>query len=201
MFPSNLKQNSLDPFKKPKRQINPKDYCPRRFALNYQPPMLILEYFIPSSRKLYHKWIKIKEWHEHTSVEDVTRVIYKKYQNYLPPGKIKPQQIKRLLEKLKNECLSKKAPKQRDFPLKDNKENLVNKSESKRSLPLLVSLPLHSQETRKEEKPQKEKEASFSEEFEEFEEFSEEGEVKEEEEEQEEMDEIKDEDLESEKPP
>ena len=37
--------------------------------------MLILEYLIPSKKKLYHKRIKIKEFKENTNIEKVSKKI------------------------------------------------------------------------------------------------------------------------------
>lgn len=36
------------------------DFQPKRFALNYEPPMIILEYLVPSTGKLYHHKMKLR---------------------------------------------------------------------------------------------------------------------------------------------
>lgn len=50
--------------------------------------MLILEYLIPSTKKLYHKRIKLREFTTDTNIEKVTKKVLKRYQKYLPANKI-----------------------------------------------------------------------------------------------------------------
>lgn len=80
------------------------DYEPRRLALNYQPPMIILEYKTKSTGKLYHRRMKIQTWNEKTEPVKVLECIKKRYGKYFANGKIKDDQLLRIIEKLKIGC-------------------------------------------------------------------------------------------------
>ena len=78
------------------------DYEPKRLALNYRPPMIILEFTLKSTGKLYHRRMKIRKINTETDTKKVLRGIKKRYARYFIDGKIKDNQMTRLIDKLKN---------------------------------------------------------------------------------------------------
>ena len=44
-----------------KRQPKLEDYSPRRFALQFCPAVLVVEYFVPKTKKLYLKKIMFRD--------------------------------------------------------------------------------------------------------------------------------------------
>jgi hypothetical protein len=50
----------VDKSKKDVADLSFSDFQPKRFALNYDPPMIILEYLVPSTGKLYHHKMKLR---------------------------------------------------------------------------------------------------------------------------------------------
>lgn len=95
-------------FKGVNSKFSPNDYMPRRLAINYQPPMIILEYKTKSTGKLYHRRMKIQSWSEDTDPHKVLECIKKRYSKYFANGEIKDEQLVRMIEKLKDGCFRSK---------------------------------------------------------------------------------------------
>lgn len=87
--------------KKQDRVFNPNDYVPKRFALNYNPPQIIIEYLTPSSGKLYHHKMRLHKFTYDKNTTDVMKQLYDRHGIYLDKKKIKQKQIEKLIEKLK----------------------------------------------------------------------------------------------------
>lgn len=78
---------------------NQNNYEPRRFGLRYQPPQIVLEYWCPSRKKLYHHIIKLHKLKKDSSLKDTVHQIYIDHKNYLV-NKVQESQIENLVEML-----------------------------------------------------------------------------------------------------
>jgi len=83
------------------RKFNHNDYQPKRFGLKYNRPGIILEYLVPSSGKLYHHKIKLNNLKTDSNIAEVMKEVYEKHYQYLDNKKISPNQILKLVERLK----------------------------------------------------------------------------------------------------
>jgi len=77
------------------------DFQPKRFALNYDPPMIILEYLVPSTGKLYHHKMKLRELKPETTTEEVIEYLKKRHPLYFMTNKISKEQLSDLINRLK----------------------------------------------------------------------------------------------------
>jgi len=89
-------------------KIDPNDYVPKRFALRFNPPSIIVEYLVPSSGKLYHHKMRISNLKANSNKMEVFKAIQKKHSQYLEGDKISEAQITDLIEKLQKRL--KEAP-------------------------------------------------------------------------------------------
>ena len=88
--------------------FNLNDYIPKRFALKYNPPQIIIEYLKPSKNKFYHHRMILHKLNKEKNSEDIFIELYnnKKHKNYLDNKKVNPNQIIKLIEKIKINYLS-----------------------------------------------------------------------------------------------
>ncbi len=94
---------------KPKVAIKPGDYVPKRFGLKFgTPPMIVLEYLVPSSGKLFHHKMKLRHVQPSSDVPSVVSELMKRHEMYLQSSRISETQItelvKKLVERLKKEA-------------------------------------------------------------------------------------------------
>jgi len=83
-------------------KVDPNDYVPKRFAVKYDPPTIILEYLVPSSGKLYHHKMKLSNLKHDTDTDDALEALQKRNVQYFVGNKVSEVQIKKFIEKLKN---------------------------------------------------------------------------------------------------
>lgn len=95
-LPSKTKQSSANDSK-----FDSNDYVPKRFALKFDPPTIIVEYLIPSSGKLYHHKMKLPQLQPDSDTSDVLDSLKKKHQGYFTGNKISDGQMTNFIEKLK----------------------------------------------------------------------------------------------------
>ena len=57
------------------------DFEPKRFALNYNPPMIVLEYLVPSTGKLYHHKMKLRHLTGKSTVPECIKYLEKIFKN------------------------------------------------------------------------------------------------------------------------
>ena len=77
------------------------DFYPKRFALNYDPSMIIIEYMVPSTGKLYHHRMKLRRLNGKSTVESQMQYLKKRHPLYmLPNNKINEAQIRELIARL-----------------------------------------------------------------------------------------------------
>ena len=74
--------------------INSTDYVPKRFGLKYgTPPVIVLEYLIPSTGKLFHHKMKLRHIRENSTVEGVVEELKQKHADYLPVTRVSGPQL------------------------------------------------------------------------------------------------------------
>lgn len=59
-----------DKLDKDPAELSLTDFEPQRFAVNYEPPIIILEYMVPTTGKLYHHKMKLRQIKASSKVED-----------------------------------------------------------------------------------------------------------------------------------
>ena len=101
-----------DKIKKDVAELSFSDFQPKRFALNYDPPMIskllcnlnrkiVLEYLVPSTGKLYHHKMKLRQLKAETKTEEVMEYLRKRHPLYFVANKISEEQINDLVNRLK----------------------------------------------------------------------------------------------------
>jgi len=106
------------------KKFNPNDYQPKRFGLKYNRPGIILEYLQPSNGKLYHHKIRLYNLKHDGNIQEVMKEIYEKHYLYLDNKKISPNQILKLVERLKTNL--KANENSRGIEVKPNLNNSSN---------------------------------------------------------------------------
>lgn len=76
------------------------DFVPKRLALNYEPPMIVLEYLVPSTGKLYHHRMKLRRLKPTSTVADQLAYLKKRHGLYFTHDKVKESQVVDLLQLL-----------------------------------------------------------------------------------------------------
>ena len=110
-------------------EIDTNDYQPRRFGVKYNPPMIVLEYLVPSSGKLYHHRMRLSRLEKALNIKVMVNTISEKHSAYLKHPKISPQQIEALVIKLYEHQFGKAKEestkcKSIEIPLAISKENI-----------------------------------------------------------------------------
>jgi len=115
--------------------FNLNDYIPKRFALKYNPPQIIIEYLKPSKNKFYHHRMILHKLNKDKNSEDIFIELYnnKRHKNYLDNKKANPNQIIKLIEKIKMNYLS------NNNKDKDNEnDNINNKNKNNNSNQIVI---------------------------------------------------------------
>ena len=104
-----------DKIKKDVSELSLNDFEPKRFALNYDPPMiskydsnvssvsyirLVLEYLVPSTGKLYHHKMKLRRLTSKSTVVDTIKYLQKRHPLYFMNTKLNMEQITDLIKRL-----------------------------------------------------------------------------------------------------
>ena len=89
--------------------LNHNDFEPKRFGLRYNPPQIVMEYLVPSKKKLYHHKIRLQKLKYDSNIEEIIREIYEKHNKYLEPSKVPQKQIVNLVEKLRSNLKNAKS--------------------------------------------------------------------------------------------
>ena len=79
---------AADKVKKDVAELSLSDFVPQRFALNYDPPMIILEYLVPSTGKLYHHKMKMRRLTGNSTVKEGMNYLQKRHPLYFLNKKI-----------------------------------------------------------------------------------------------------------------
>lgn len=80
------------------------EFIPRRFALKFDPPTIVLEYLIPTNGKLYMHNMKLHREELSESAENLYQKLLKKHKYYLDPSQISESQIVDLITHLQKAC-------------------------------------------------------------------------------------------------
>eukprot|EP00357_Protocruzia_adherens_P011615 CAMPEP_0115008548 /NCGR_PEP_ID=MMETSP0216-20121206/22001_1 /TAXON_ID=223996 /ORGANISM="Protocruzia adherens, Strain Boccale" /LENGTH=466 /DNA_ID=CAMNT_0002376023 /DNA_START=119 /DNA_END=1519 /DNA_ORIENTATION=- len=88
------------------------DYVPKRFALQYKPPTIILEYLVPSSGKLYHHKMRLRHMTAKSDPNEMIDYLYSKHSMYLHEKKVAEQQLAKLVNNLKRELFKQEVAKE-----------------------------------------------------------------------------------------
>jgi centrosomal protein CEP19 len=78
-----------DKVKKDVADLSLADFEPKRFALNYNPPMIVLEYLVPSTGKLYHHKMKLRHLTGKSTVPECIKYLEKRHPLYFMNGKMR----------------------------------------------------------------------------------------------------------------
>ena len=89
-----------DKVKKDVADLSLSDFQPKRFALNYDPPMIILEYLVPSTGKLYHHKMKLRRLTGKSTVAETLKYLEKRHPLYFLNAKMRNDQITDLIKRL-----------------------------------------------------------------------------------------------------
>ena len=90
-----------DKIQKDVAEMSFSDFQPKRFALNYDPPMLVLEYMVPSTGKLYHHKMKVLHMTYESNVDEIVEYLKKRHALYFTTCKIEDKQTLDLVNRLK----------------------------------------------------------------------------------------------------
>lgn len=74
--------NAIDKVKKKPEELSYSDFEPKRFALSYDPPTIVLEYMVPSTGKLYHHKMRLRALTKETKVSDMMDYLEKRHPLY-----------------------------------------------------------------------------------------------------------------------
>ena len=64
------------------------DFQPKRLALQYDPPTIVLEYLVPSTGKLYHHKMKLRQLKPDSNIEEIMDYLEKRHPLYFINHKI-----------------------------------------------------------------------------------------------------------------
>jgi len=103
---ASYEQSTTEPIKENKGSSNgysfsSNDMVPKRFAVKYDPPTIIMEYLVPSSGKLYHHKMRVHDISYDSDTSDVLSNLKDKHYQYFLGNKISDPQMKNFIERLK----------------------------------------------------------------------------------------------------
>jgi centrosomal protein CEP19 len=78
------------------------DYQPKRFGLQYNPPMIVLEYLVPSTGKLYHHKMRLQRLTASSEAKTFLDYLRKRHSVYLSHTKITDEQLTGLIIQLRD---------------------------------------------------------------------------------------------------
>lgn len=82
------------------KNIDPNDFEPKRFALDYNQSKIYIEYEVPSTKKMYHYKIRLNKISSESNIDEVIKDIHLRHSNIFDTKKIKEDQFYNLVEKL-----------------------------------------------------------------------------------------------------
>jgi centrosomal protein CEP19 len=81
------------------------DYQPKRFGVKFNPPMIVLEYLVPSTGKLYHHKMKLRDLTKSSDPYHYLEHIKRRHALYLSTSKVSDEQILGLIRKVQDNCM------------------------------------------------------------------------------------------------
>ena len=85
------------------------DFQPKRLALSYDPPVIVLEYLVPSTGKLYHHKMKLRHLKADSDVDEMMDYLEKRHPLYFINRKISKTQVRDLVRRMKYKLQSQAA--------------------------------------------------------------------------------------------
>ena len=116
------------------------DFQPKRMALAYDPPTIVLEYMVPSTGKLYHHKMRLRQLKPDSNVDEMMEYLQKRHPLYFMNKKISKTQIKDLVRRLKYRLASKEAPSENKNITNTNKPSV--KPNLQKEAPLEIGKPV-----------------------------------------------------------
>ena len=110
-----------DKVKKDGAELSFSDFQPKRMALSYDPPTIVLEYLVPSTGKLYHHKMKLRHLKAESDVDEMMDYLEKRHPLYFISKRISKTQVRDLVRRLKYRLQSQAALK--SPPAAKEKEN------------------------------------------------------------------------------
>ena len=86
--------------KKDVNDISFSDFQPKRFALSYDPPTIVLEYLVPSTGKLYHHKMRLRNLTKESKIDEMMVYLEQRHPLYFMNPILKKDQIRNLVERL-----------------------------------------------------------------------------------------------------
>jgi centrosomal protein CEP19 len=86
--------------KKDVNDISFSDFQPKRFALSYDPPTIVLEYLVPSTGKLYHHKMRLRNLTKESKIDEMMVYLEQRHPLYFMNPILKKAQIRNLVERL-----------------------------------------------------------------------------------------------------
>lgn len=78
------------------------DYQPKRFGVKFNPPMIVLEYLVPSTGKLYHHRMKLRDLTRNSDPVQLLEYVKRRHALYLTTSKVSDEQLLGLIRKVQD---------------------------------------------------------------------------------------------------
>lgn len=116
---------AVDKVRKDCAEMSFSDFVPKRFALSYDPPVIVLEYMVPSTGKLYHHKMRLRNLTKESKISDIMNYLEQRHPLYFMSPNLKKDQVRKLVEKIQFKMKGKEPESKSKVPLKQ-KEDLNN---------------------------------------------------------------------------
>lgn len=110
---------AVDKVRKDPSEMSFSDFQPKRFAVNYDPPVIVLEYMVPSTGKLYHHKMRLRNLTKESKISETMAYLEQRHPLYFMSPNLKREQIQKLVEKIQFRMKPTAKPK---VPLKTKDE-------------------------------------------------------------------------------
>jgi centrosomal protein CEP19 len=77
------------------------DFQPKRLALAYDPPVIVIEYLVPSTGKLYHHKMRMRQLTADSDIDQMVDYLEKRHPLYFTTRKVSKTQIWDLVRRMK----------------------------------------------------------------------------------------------------
>ena len=81
--------SAIDKVKKRVEDLSYSDIEPKRYALSYDPPVIVLEYMVPSTGKLYHHKMRLRALTKDMEIDDMMKYLEKRHPLYFMNPQLK----------------------------------------------------------------------------------------------------------------
>lgn len=88
------------------QNLSLKDFVPKRYGLQYSPPAIILEYYVPSKKKLYHHKMDMRDLDPDHDPADWLDYLRQNHGLYVHQSVVDEEQILNLIEHLQSQLMT-----------------------------------------------------------------------------------------------